>query len=72
MLNDNLKFYFYAYLELQSECQIGMAKGRVPWYSIVRYANHYGIYDPDNIETTIRHIRAMEYIQDKHESKKRG
>ena len=49
-----------------------MAQGKIPWYSIIRYAHHYGVYDPDNIETIIRYIRALEYVQMKHESKERG
>lgn len=67
-----LDVYFGAYNDLQSECQIGMDKGQIPWYSIIRWCRFYDIKHPDTIERFITYIRAMEHTKAEYESKKRA
>lgn len=67
-----LDVYFTAYQDLQSECQIGMDKGLIPWYSIIRWCNFYGIGCPDTVERFIKYIRAMEQCKNAFDNKKRA
>jgi len=61
-----LQIYFDAFSDLQSERSVGMALGPIPWYSIVKWCELHGIYDPDNIDTFSRYLRAMEKVQMEH------
>lgn len=60
---NGLDLYFTAFSDLQSECAIGMEKGKIPWYSVVRWCNFYGINCPDTIDRFVKYIRAMESEQ---------
>ena len=64
-----LDFFFQAFTELQTERQIGMAAGPIPWYSIIKWAEFHGLKDPDDIDVLMRHIRSMETVQREHEAK---
>lgn len=59
-----------AYQDLQSERQIGMAQGNIPWYSIIRWCHLNGIFDPDNINLFVRYLRALENCQREYSEKK--
>ena len=67
---DGLQIYVTAYNDLQSECQIGMAKGQIPWYSIIKWAEFNGITYPSFVERLIKYIRAMEAVEYEHRDKK--
>lgn len=67
-----LDFFFQAFTELQSERQIGMAAGPIPWYSIIKWAEFHGMTDPDDIDVLLRYIRAMEATQRECEAKNDG
>lgn len=55
-----LWMYIRAFMDLQSDRQIGMDAGPIPWTSIVNWCHLNGMYDINDIETTVRYIRAME------------
>lgn len=55
-----LDIYVIAYNELQADRPIGMDVGPVPWSAIHRWGDFHGITDPDDLETLVHHIRAME------------
>ena len=43
-LASHLRFYFTAFLSLDTERSVGMGIGRIPWRAIVAYAHEYGLY----------------------------
>lgn len=67
-----MDFYFDAYSQLQTERQIGMAVGDIPWGSIVKYAQFHGIENPDDIQDFITIIRAVERALSEFERGKNG
>lgn len=52
----SLVMYLEAFYELDTERQIGMAVGRIPWSSIVRYASYHGM----DVEECVFFIRRMD------------
>jgi hypothetical protein len=67
-----LEFYFGAYCDLQSDRQIGMDIGPIPWTSVVRWCRLHGIHDIDDIDTINRYLRAMERAEYSFRERKRG
>ena len=65
-----LDFYLEAFGELQTERPIGMAAGQIPWYSVLIYAEHHGVDDPDEFDRFLKLIRAMEMVKMQHEKEK--
>jgi hypothetical protein len=72
VLMAGLDVYLTAYTDLQSECFIGMEKGKIPWYSVVRWCKFYGINCPDVIDRFVTYIRALEAEQAGFMAKKKG
>jgi hypothetical protein len=66
-----LDVYLTAFSDLQSECQIGMEKGKIPWYSIIRWCKFYDIECPDTIDRFVTYIRALEIEQSNFMEKKK-
>jgi len=64
-----LDLFFTAYFELQSERQIGMAVGKIPWYSIIKWAQFHGFENPNLIDKLIRFIRALERTESEYADK---
>ena len=56
----HLSFHWGAFNSLNSDRQSGMSLGQIPWTSIDRYAQRYGIDDPDEFDRFSSLIRAMD------------
>lgn len=59
---DGLGVYFKAFNELTTERSVGMALGPIPWHTIVKWAEVYGVED---IDTLTRYVWAMDNAQRK-------
>ncbi|MFZ1074804.1 MAG: hypothetical protein WAN50_00290 [Minisyncoccia bacterium] len=58
---DHLLFYYDAFWELDSERQIGMGVGPIPWSSIMLYAS-FCCLDEFQTEQLLYFIRAMDKV----------
>ncbi len=56
--------------ELKSDRPIGMAVGQIPWSSIIKWCEVYGIHDINDKDTVIRYFRAMENAEFEYDKSK--
>lgn len=55
-VNLGLSIYLEAFFELDTERQIGMSIGRIPWHCIVQYGHYYEM----NVEELLFFVRKMD------------
>jgi hypothetical protein len=67
---DHLLFYYDAFWELDSERQLGMAAGPIPWSAIMLYADAY-VLDSYMSELLLFFIRAMDRTYLKYQADQR-
>lgn len=76
VLLPGLDVYFAAYAELSYDRPVGLSVGPIPWSSIINWCQLHKIYDIDDIDVFVRHIRAMEAadakIADRKEARKKA
>jgi hypothetical protein len=58
-LQDELIFYLQAYLDLETERPVGFGLYRIPWHSIIKYAEYYNLSDEQS-DKLIYLIRAID------------
>ncbi len=56
----HLTFHWSAFNTLSSDRQSGMGLGPIPWTAIDRYAQRYGIDDPDEFDRFCRLIGVLD------------
>ena len=56
----HLLFHWSAFGNLTSDRQMGMGIGPVAWTAVDRYAERYGVDDPDEYDRFVRLMRAMD------------
>lgn len=72
VLQPGLDVYIAAFTDLYADRQFGMAVGPIPWSSIIKWCHVHGIYDINDIDVFIRHIRALEKVDSDIADKKTG
>lgn len=71
VLRQGLEFYLQAFFDLDSERNQGMGQGRIPWFSIQRYASFYALNE-DERDRLNYYIRALDAALAKHYKEKHG
>lgn len=59
-LRSHTLFFWDAFAALETDRQIGMAEGPIPFSAIDRFARRYGITDLDSFDRFYRIMRAMD------------
>lgn len=68
-----LDFYLNAYRDLQYDRPIGQMLGSIPWSSVIKWCHVHEIYDINDIDSILNHIRALEKAEyDFNEKRKKG
>lgn len=58
-LQEGLRFWYNAFLDLSADRPVGMGEGPIPWTSIERYAERWDL-DEDESDDLHHHIRSMD------------
>lgn len=69
VLTIGLELYLQAFWELSSCRDVGFGEGQIPWLAIDRYCQSLGL-DIDQELALFHHVRAMDNVYLKHQSKK--
>lgn len=69
-LEAGLDFYWYAFWEMSSDRQIGMAEGPIPWSTMDRWSRRHDIVG-DEFDRLLIMIKNMDGVYLKHRAKAR-
>lgn len=65
-----LHVYWQAYHELSTCRPVGMGVGPIPWTAISEYALRNGVFDPDDFDELVHHVRALDTTFLEHHERK--
>lgn len=68
VLTLGLEFYYTAFLDLTTDRAFGYGEGPIPWSSVERYCDRYGVQGEDR-EDMHHHMRAMDQAYLEHRGK---